>query len=43
MPYYCMEKVWTPLELIGLRLYRDQQTKTWFIKWRNRRRRKLKI
>jgi hypothetical protein len=30
MPYYHFEEISTPLKLIGVRLYRDDQKRIWF-------------
>lgn len=41
MPYIHLSKVWTPLELFGIQLYKSDE-KRWYIKRRHERLRSLK-
>lgn len=38
MPYYSFREQWTPLKLIGIRLFIDEDNKLWIKIWKSRRR-----
>ncbi|MDF2668002.1 MAG: hypothetical protein K0R67_308 [Paenibacillus sp.] len=40
MPNYFFQEIWTPLKLIGIKFFRDDEGSIW-IKWFSRPRRKL--
>jgi len=33
MPYYYFSSVWTPLSLIGIKLYKDNEGRLWVKVW----------
>lgn len=38
MPYYQFKKVWTPLSLLGIKLFKDDSNKLWVKLWNKPRR-----
>lgn len=38
MPYYHFEEIWTPLKLIGIRFFRDDEQRLWIKLWSKPRR-----
>ncbi|WP_260410926.1 hypothetical protein [Cohnella xylanilytica] len=39
MPHYYFHEIWTPLKLVGIQFYRDDEGEVWFkVKSRPRRR-----
>jgi hypothetical protein len=39
MPYYYFKKIWTPLSLIGIHFFQDEQGNYWVKFWKAKRRR----
>ncbi|SDX27146.1 hypothetical protein [Paenibacillus sp. CF384] len=39
MPNYIFKEVWSPLKLIGVRFYRDDDNNLWVKMWSKQRRR----
>jgi len=39
MPYYYFIEIWTPLKLIGIRVYQDEDKGIWIKVWNSRKRR----
>lgn len=39
MPYYVFKEKWTPLRLVGLKLYVDDEGRLWWQLWGSRRKR----
>lgn len=42
MPYLNLKEIWTPLKLIGIKFYKESETKEFYLKVGNRKRRKLR-
>ncbi|SES07527.1 hypothetical protein SAMN05518684_107148 [Salipaludibacillus aurantiacus] len=32
MPYYNLKRIWTPLEFVGVKIYKDQESNKYFRK-----------
>ena len=41
MPYYNFKKIWTPLEIVRVYLYKETQQGDYWVKVGNRKRRRL--
>lgn len=41
MPYYHFKKIWTPLEIIGLKFFRETDKKELWYSFRSKRKRPL--
>lgn len=39
MPYYTFVERWTPLKILGIRFYKDEEGKWWIKVWSSKRRR----
>jgi hypothetical protein len=39
MPNYYFKEIWSPLKLIGIRFYRDDEDQVWIKMWSKARRR----
>jgi len=39
MPYYNFKEIWTPLKMVGIKLYKDDLGDTWIKFWKAKRKR----
>jgi len=41
LPYYSFKEIWTPLKIVGVRLFQESHEKNYWIKIRNKPRKPL--
>ncbi|WP_272949041.1 hypothetical protein [Paenibacillus contaminans] len=38
MPYYYFKEIWTPLKLLGISIFKDEEDRIWYKLWKYKRR-----
>lgn len=42
MPVLCLRKMWTPLDMIGIKVYVDDENREWYVRIYNGRLKRLR-